>query len=654
MLIQSGGSRREILNLPKKLRQRCNELRPLLNCTNVENTLDAVESLGKRSLQQLAIQHQVQTDSARDNADEIRTRLVDHMSSGGCQASGSGLCPSFQDEYQSTVRNDLETHILQFAAKKGSVRKKTLKRILKCRNVEFDEGNNIHGLRKVLRLHVTQLRKGKQPELFRNYRSELQSVHNRKLEEIRSNWPEPASMQQKEQCVRNFRAATSSESLREFTCACCAESVNCCERKVISVNDIDVNLMRDRTDRVFNASECIPPGPPFTEGPLANIQVDPSGVMQTEEGLSLQLCHRCSSALLRNKLPRLAVANLNVLGPVPQEMKVMTMVEEMLVARCRSKQCIVKLQDHRNDISLPSSQRGFKGHVIVYPQKIEELSTVLPPPIDDVVHPICVVFVGPVLPSQSWLKEKAYPLVVRREVVRQNLLWLKAHNPLYGGVEISEERLRSLPENDVLGYTVEHIQPSENPDSLGSRYDSNPSSETNESASPPDETSPVQFSNIVITDVDGNGSPKDLKAAALRHYKQGGAFLSVLHEPVPVNEFFNPSLLPMMYPTLFPYGIGGAEDKHRTNSISFENHVKHFLSLADRRFQEHYSFLFVAFNIIQRRKMLLHTSLKVKRSRFKAWANNFKDISLDAIKRVIARSSNGSYPTACDMKNRRC
>ena len=331
----------------------------------------------------------------------------------------------------------------------------------------------------------------------------------------------------------------------------------------------------------------------------------------------------------------------------------MTMIEEMLVARCRSKQCIVKLQDHRNDVSLPSSQRGFKGHVIVYPQKVEELATVLPPPIDDVVHPICVVFVGPVLPSQSWLKEKAYPLVVRREVVRQNLLWLKAHNPLYKDVEISEERLQSLPVDDVLGYTIEHIQPSENPDALGSRYDLNPSSETNESTSVPDETSHVQFSNVVITDVDGNASPKDLKAAALRHYKQGGSFLSVLHGPAPVNEFFNPSLLPMMYPTLFPYGIGGIEDKRRTNAISFENHVKHLLSLADRRFQEHYSFIFVAFNIIQRRKLLLHTSLKVKRSKFKSWANNFKDISLDAIERVIARSSNGNYPAACDNEERK-
>ena len=89
------------------------------------------------------------------------------------------------------------------------------------------------------------------------------------------------------------------------------------------------------------------------------------------------------------------IANFNVLGCVPPGMKAMSMVEEMLIARCCAKQRIVKLQDHRTDVSLPSTQRGFKGHVIVYPQKVGELLNVLPLPVDDVVHPICIMFIGP-------------------------------------------------------------------------------------------------------------------------------------------------------------------------------------------------------------------------------------------------------------------
>ena len=127
---------------------------------------------------------------------------------------------------------------------------------------------------------------------------------------------------------------------------CCAEAVNTSEHMVTSIDDIDLSLMCNHTDRVFDASRCIPPEIPFIDGLLVNILVDPNGVIETEKGLSLQLCHHCSSSLSQNKLPRLAMANLNFLGPVPQEMRDLTIVEEMLIARCRAKQCVVKLQDH--------------------------------------------------------------------------------------------------------------------------------------------------------------------------------------------------------------------------------------------------------------------------------------------------------------------
>ena len=375
--------------------------------------------------------------------------------------------------------------------------------------------------------------------------------------------------------------------------------------------------MRDHTDRVFDES-CILPEPPFTAGPLANLMIDPNGVTleSAECDISLQLCVRCHSSLQKGKLPRLAIANLNVLGSVPPEMKDMTMVEEMLIARCRAKCCIVKLQDQRSNASLPSSQRGIKGNIIVYPQRVGELANLLPLPVDDVIHPICVLFVGQTLPSRSWLKDRAYLLVVRREVVRQNLIWLKAHNPLYKNIEIDEMRLQALPANGLLDYKIEHISCSAHLEALESRYDANTPDENAGDSLSPNESSQIEFSNVVITDVDAHAPANDLKAAALRHFKQGGGFLAVPHEPVPVNKFFNPSLFPMLYPTLFPYGVGGVEDKRRTVAISFENHIKHFLSLADRRFQEHYLFLFIAFNVIQRRKLLLHTSLKVKRTKF--------------------------------------
>lgn len=237
-------------------------------------------------------------------------------------------------------------------------------------------------------------------------------------------------------------------------------------RRGPSYKDIDLDLMRNHTDCVFDTSKCTPPDTPFNDDPLADVLVDPGGVVSINGDLHFQLCRRCAPSLLRDNLPHLAIANFDVLGPVPPEMKELSMVEEMLIARCRTKQCVVKLQDHRTDVSLPSSQRGFKGHIIVYPQKVDEISNVLPPPIDDVVHPICIMFIGSTPPTESWLKEKAYPLVVRREIVRQSLIWLKAHNPLYRDITVDEERLQDLPVNGLLGYKIEHIQPADDSDAI--------------------------------------------------------------------------------------------------------------------------------------------------------------------------------------------
>ena len=70
--------------------------------------------------------------------------------------------------------------------------------------------------------------------------------------------------------------------------------------------------------------------------------------------------------------------------------------------------------------------------------------------------------------------------------------------------------------------------------------------------------------------------------------KQGKGSIQVLRGAVPKNKINNPALLPMIYPTLFPYGLGRTGDCTRANMLSLERHVKHLFNLADSRL-----FLFV-------------------------------------------------------------
>lgn len=109
------------------------------------------------------------------------------------------------------------------------------------------------------------------------------------------------------------------------------------------------------------------------------------------------------------------------------------------------------------------------------------------------------------------------------------------------------------------------------------------------------------------------------------------------YDPEPVEEFYNP--------LLFPYGIGSLENHAQAKPITLKTHVKYLFSLNDTRFQWHHSFQFSAFNMLQRRSMLLHTSLKVKRSNFTSVANTFACVSSDAIHIVAEHVSRGDHTT---------
>ncbi|CAF5228271.1 unnamed protein product, partial [Rotaria magnacalcarata] len=84
----------------------------------------------------------------------------------------------------------------------------------------------------------------------------------------------------------------------------------------------------------------------------------------------------------------------------------------------------------------------------------------------------------------------------------------------------------------------------------------------------------------------------------------------------PANEYSNPNLLLGVFPTLFPYRCGALEGSSRPVQINFREHVRYLLSYGDCRFEEHYSFIFVLFNILQRRTACFHAQLMTSRPYF--------------------------------------
>jgi hypothetical protein len=59
-----------------------------------------------------------------------------------------------------------------------------------------------------------------------------------------------------------------------------------------------------------------------------------------------------------------SLANKTFLGPVPQELKDLTVIEETMIARRCSKCWIIQLKEENQDLALGSTQRGVKGYII--------------------------------------------------------------------------------------------------------------------------------------------------------------------------------------------------------------------------------------------------------------------------------------------------
>ncbi|KAG2124010.1 hypothetical protein DEU56DRAFT_744956, partial [Suillus clintonianus] len=102
----------------------------------------------------------------------------------------------------------------------------------------------------------------------------------------------------------------------------------------------------------------------------------------------------------------------------------------------------------------------------------------------------------------------------------------------------------------------------------------------------------------------------------------------------PVDEYHNPDLVPGMFPTLYPFGIGGFDDNSRVTSLGFQNQANYNFDLADRSFRYHRSYMFVILNIFQRRTAHLHTHFTVRRSHFETLARRLTSVSPHTLTRL--------------------
>ncbi|EFI26879.1 hypothetical protein CC1G_15280 [Coprinopsis cinerea okayama7 len=202
-------------------------------------------------------------------------------------------------------------------------------------------------------------------------------------------------------------------------------------------------------------------------------------------------------------------------------------------------------------------------------------------------------------------------------------------------------------DGSLLPFHVEHLQPNSARDATTSGYD--PFESLKETPVETTELGDVPFQSVLIANASPDMTSHELRASAVKHViDKNEGFYGIPHDVGLVNDIKNSALFPMLFPSLFPFGFGAPEAKKNAFPVSFESHIRHLLCIRERRFQEHHSFMFTAFNIIQRRKVLLSIALRTRRSSFDDVASTFAGVSSLAVSevldKIVTSLSTNSYP----------
>ncbi|EJD34425.1 hypothetical protein AURDEDRAFT_76182, partial [Auricularia subglabra TFB-10046 SS5] len=111
-----------------------------------------------------------------------------------------------------------------------------------------------------------------------------------------------------------------------------------------------------------------------------------------------------------------------------------------------------------------------------------------------------------------------------------------------------------------------------------------------------------------------------------------------------VPEYGNAKLFPSLFPTLYPFGIGGFEDwdsQSDSQHVGLQNHASYLLNLADRSFSSHRTFVFIVMNILQRRAVHTQTSFRTRSSYVDSLAPDLLRVTPEQIKRVAEHLQGG-------------
>jgi hypothetical protein len=253
-----------------------------------------------------------------------------------------------------------------------------------------------------------------------------------------------------EGCIAKFIDRTGNDALATTICVACAREVQRVEATMMSIG----SLPHQELLQPFEQH----PAHILTNGMLLH-SLAISASMRGSEG---SICHECLSSLRKGRVPRLALANGMWVGDVPFELTVLTLPERILIGRHFPAAHIVKLFPMQKGAT--SSNSGLRGNVSTYRLDMDEIVDMIDGNLMPHTSKILASTIGVTLVGPKNIPEKSLPgfLWVRRHRVRSTLVWLKANNPFFSNIIISEQRLSELAENGIPHEILGAMQFSDN------------------------------------------------------------------------------------------------------------------------------------------------------------------------------------------------
>ena len=251
---------------------------------------------------------------------------------------------------------------------------------------------------------------------------------------------------------------------------------------------------------------------------------------------------------IRNLQKTLSVENSLIPSSVPLELKDLTHIEEMLIARALP---IIQVYIK------PGGQRCYSGHCI----NVTELATSFPRYPKDLA-----VIIVKVKGTDNTFKD----VTVRKQKVHDALVWLINNNPQYSEVLVNEVALNILSE---FGVPSELMTIETDDDDIVS--DDDCSTDVGPPTANPSED--IVYNNS--TEIDSFlpvGEQQQQEIEAIRNQLSENKPMqwpSVENEPW--NEYQVSHLATMAFPTLFPDGKGDPTNQGFRRDVSHQERIKH-------------------------------------------------------------------------------